>query len=116
MARGVIAKPRRTLPATALLALFAGALASGAGAAPVVHTVTIEGFEFRPPVVAVKPGDIVVWQNKDILPHTATAQPAGFSSGEIAAGASFRFTAKTKGHFDYICTLHPTMKGTLTVE
>ena len=35
---------------------------------------------------------------------------------ELAAGASFRFTATKQGRFAYICTLHPTMKGTLVVE
>ncbi len=110
------ADARRRLFCGALCVVVMGALATGALAAPVVHTVTIEGFEFRPPVIAVKAGDVVEWRNKDILPHTATAQPAGFDSGTIATGASFRFTAKTKGRVDYICTLHPTMKGTLTVE
>jgi plastocyanin len=111
-----IASARLASLRTGFVVLFTGALATGATAAPVVHTVTIEGFEFRPPVVAVKQGDIVEWRNRDILPHTATAQPAGFDSGEIAAGASYRLTAKAKGRFDYICTLHPTMKGTLNVE
>lgn len=111
-----IAAARRALLCGGFVVLFTGALTTAVLAAPVVHTVTIEGFEFRPAVVAVKQGDVVEWRNKDILPHTATARPAGFDSRQIAAGASFRFTAKTKGRFDYICTLHPTMKGTLTVE
>ena len=92
------------------------ALGAGAGAAPAVHTVTIEGFEFRPALVTVRQGDIVVWRNNDLLPHTATAGDGELDSGSIAAGASFRFTATKKGRFAYICSFHPTMKGTLVVD
>ena len=79
-------------------------------------TVTIDGFEFRPPAATVKAGDDVIWRNADPVPHTATAKDAGLDSGSINAGGTYRFIAKRKGRFDYICTLHPTMKGTLIVE
>ena len=78
--------------------------------------VTIEGFEFRPPLVTVKLGDAVVWRNADLVPHTVSAKDAALDSPPIANGGTFRFTAKRKGRFDYICTLHPTMKATLVVE
>ena len=57
---------RTTLCALALLALPA---LSGAA----TQTVTIEGMKFQPASVTVKRGDTVVWQNKDVVPHTATA-------------------------------------------
>ena len=101
----------------ALLALAASLLISGgASAAPVVHTVTIDGFEFRPAVVTVNKGDVVVWRNSDPVPHTATAKAGGLDSGDIATNGTFRFTATRTGRFDYICTLHPTMKGALVVK
>jgi len=81
-----------------------------------VHTVTIDGFEFHPPEVTVGKGDVVVWVNKDPVPHTATAKGAALDSGSIAASGSFRFTATREGRFDYVCTLHPTMKGVLVVH
>ena len=98
------------------VSIAAALLIGGAGAAPVVHTVTIDGFEFHPPEVTVGKGDVVVWVNKDPVPHTATAKGAALDSGSIAASGSFRFTATREGRFDYVCTLHPTMKGTLVVE
>ena len=107
----VASAARRTLVATA-----AALLVGGASAAPVVHTVTIDGFEFHPAEITVSKGDVVVWVNKDPVPHTATAQPAAFDSGAIAANGSFRFTTKGAGRFDYVCTLHPTMKGALIVR
>jgi plastocyanin len=34
----------------------------------------------------------------------------------IPADASWTYTTRARGTFDYVCTLHPTMKGTLRVE
>ena len=97
----------------ALVAAFCGGVAD---AAPAVHSVAIDAFGFRPAVATVKLGEIVEWRNADPVPHTATAREAGLDSGPIAAGKTFRFTAKRKGRYEYVCTLHPTMKGTLVVE
>ena len=105
---------RRLLLATGAAALV-GAHALRAQAAPVTHTVTIDAFEFKPATLTVKQGGVVVWRNTDPVPHTVTA-PGAFDSGSLAAGASWRYTAAKKGRFDYVCTLHPTMKGTLVVE
>ena len=99
------------------LAVATTAMMIGSGtAAPVVHTVTIDGFEFPPPTVTISKGDVVVWHNKDPVPHTATAKDAGLDSAEIGANGSFRFTAARAGRFEYVCTLHPTMKGVLVVD
>ena len=104
---------RRLLLGTGAAALFGTqALRTQAAA---THTVTIDAFEFKTATLTVKQGDIVVWRNADPVPHSATAQGT-FDSGPLAAGASWRYTAAKKGRFDYICTLHPTMKGVLVVE
>jgi plastocyanin len=98
---------------TALRALALLALPSLAGAA--TQTVTIEGMKFQPASVTVKRGDTVVWQNKDVVPHTATA--AGkFDSKNVDGGQSWTWTAGAKGRYDYVCTYHPGMKGTVVVE
>jgi plastocyanin len=100
--------------------VLAGALtllgACGTAAAATVHTVTIDGFAFKPPSIVVKEGDTVEWRNDDPVPHTATAKDAGLDSGEIAAAGRYRFVARKKGRFAYLCTLHPVMKGELIVE
>ena len=66
-------------------------------AKPVTHTVTIDATSYTPARLAVHVGDTVVWVNKDLIPHTATAKGGGFDSKALAAGASFRFTVKAKG-------------------
>jgi plastocyanin len=105
-------EPLRRALAAAAAALLVGSVA----AAPAEHMVTIDGFEFHPSTIAINKGDVVVWHNNDPVPHTATAKDAGLDSGEVAASTSFRFTAARAGRFEYICTLHPTMKGVLIVH
>ena len=85
-------------------------------AAPKTHTVTIDALQFQPAELTVAAGDTVVWVNKDPFPHTATSKAGGFDSGEIASGDSWKYSAAKKGDFEYLCTLHPTMKGTIRVE
>jgi plastocyanin len=112
-----VTRVRAGTPATTLLAgalAFLVANAEAAGAA--VHSVTIDGFAFKPPTITVKQGDTIEWRNSDPVPHTATAKDAGLDSGEIPANGRYRFTAKKKGRFAYLCTLHPIMKGELVVE
>lgn len=104
---------------SAVVAFVAGLLACSAGAEaarnPVTHTVTIDGARFSPADLRVKPGDTVVWVNKDLLAHTATSKDGGFDSKVIQPGKSWRFVAKHKGDFAYTCSFHP-MNGTLTVR
>ena len=90
-------------------------LATPTLAAPATHTVVIDGMRFDPPALTVARGDRVVWTNKDLVPHTATASGT-FKSISIAPGKSWTWTAKKSGSHGYICTFHPTMKGTLVVR
>ena len=106
--------PRTKAACTAALAL--AVLAAPAHAAPAVHTVVIDGTRFIPQAVEVKPGDTVIWRNKDPFPHTVTAAGDGPASPVIDAGASWKFTATKRGSYSYLCTLHRTMTGTLVVK
>ena len=107
------------------LIVFAAVAATGLGpeiAAAVAHskstshTVVIEAVRFEPQELTVKVGDTIVWINHDPFPHTATAVGKQFDSHEIAAGVSWKYTARKAGVFAYKCSLHPTMVGTLHVE
>jgi len=74
----------------------------------------MEAVSFQPADLTVHVGDSVVWVNKDPFPHTVTSDR--FDSKIIAADGSWRYTAKARGEFPYVCTLHPTMKGILRVQ
>jgi len=99
----------------AVCMLSAGTVVSVPGMAA-THTIAMEGVAFVPATLTVKPGDTVVWTNKDPFPHTATAEDRSFDSREVAADKTWRYTVRKKGKIPYVCTLHPTMKGTLVVE
>lgn len=93
----------------------AGAVATGARQ-PKTHAVTIEGTSFRPERLTVAAGDTVVWVNKDPFPHTATSSPRAFDSGTIPPDRSWKQKFAKKGDFRYVCSLHPTMKGLVSVD
>jgi glucose dehydrogenase len=60
----------------------------------------------------------VTWDNKDSVPHTATADDNSFDTGTIEPGASGSATIKAaagSGSISYHCTIHPWMKATLTL-
>lgn len=79
------------------------------------HTIRMENMQFVPAVVTVQRGDTLVWQNADLVPHTATAK-ARFDSGLIAAGKSWQQAAPAPGSYDVICSFHPGMKARLVVK
>jgi plastocyanin len=84
-----------------------------AGAAE--YHVVIDGMRFTPQVVQVKPGDTIVWENRDMCAHNVTAAAAGVGSGELAPGKRWRYVVRAGPSFDYLCTLHPVMKGRVDV-
>lgn len=77
--------------------------------------VTIKDFKFMPASISVHVGDTITWSNKDIAPHTATASDGSFDTGNISQGKSASHTFTSAGTFAYICSIHPSMKGTVTV-
>ena len=89
---------------------------AGAHAAGKSHTVRMEGIKFIPERLEVNAGDTVTWTNKDLVPHTVTAKKLSVESGDIAPSKTWTFTARQKGEIDYICRLHPIMKGVLIVK
>jgi plastocyanin len=98
--------------------ILVGAVAAGCAATALAatHTVTMEGFAFKPQVLEVKPGDTVEWVNRDILPHTATATGNAFDSKTIQPGGKWSWTARAAGQYAYECALHPNMKAVVQVK
>jgi plastocyanin len=75
----------------------------------------IVDFNFTPGSTTVHVGDTVTWTNRGQAPHTATADDRSFDTRTLQKGASASHTFTTPGTFAYICTIHPFMKGTVTV-
>jgi plastocyanin len=77
--------------------------------------VMIDNFTFEPAQLTVKIGTTVTWTNRDDIPHTVVS--AGkFRSKTLDTDDSFSFTFTAAGDYTYFCSLHPHMKGTITVE
>jgi|SRR5215471_5032864 len=71
---------------------------------------------FSPNPIAVKVGDSVKWTNNDSIPHTSTANNGQWNSGILNPGQSFTMMFSAAGSFQYHCTIHPGMVGTVTVQ
>jgi nitrite reductase (NO-forming) len=79
---------------------------------------------YTPALRSVTVGTTVTWTNEDTVVHTVTSgssngsvgTPDGvFDSGDIPQGGSFAFTFDEAGTYDYYCTPHPWMKGSVEV-
>ena len=86
---------------------------------PKRHHVAIRAMQFEPAELAVAVGDTVVWTNSDVVPHTVTAAPASpvkFDSKQLDSKQQWQYTVTVAGEQAYVCTFHPTMRGTLTAR
>jgi amicyanin len=88
--------------------------ASPAGAETV--SVKIGNFTFGPKELKVKSGTTVTWTNEDDIPHTVTSSTMAFKSKALDSDDKFSFTFTTPGTYQYFCSLHPHMTGTIVVE
>ncbi|MDA7941238.1 MAG: plastocyanin/azurin family copper-binding protein [Nitrosopumilus sp.] len=79
---------------------------------------------YEPAEVSIPAGGKVLWENEDPTLHTASGTTDGtvagtvggpFDSGIISAGGTFEQVFDEPGTYEYICTLHPWMIGTVTV-
>jgi plastocyanin len=91
----------------------------GGGAADVTISIVAENgnMSFSPNPATVNVGQRVAWRNTAGAIHTATQNTSGFDTGTLNSGAtSAAITMSAAGTFDYHCSLHPAMVGTLTVR
>jgi plastocyanin len=81
-------------------------------------TVTIEMRDntFSPATRAVDVGTTVRWVNEGTVQHNTTGEGGVWQSSNLNPDQSFQRTFSTAGTFDYECTLHEGMTGTITVD
>ena len=79
------------------------------------NAVTIDNFAFVPATLTVPVGSTVTWTNHDEEPHTVAANDGSFHSPGLDTQGTYSFTFRTPGTFDYICSIHPFMHGTVVV-
>jgi plastocyanin len=100
--------------AAALFLGLAFGLASAAHAEEI--EVKIDNFTFAPQSLTIKAGTTVTWINEDDIPHTVVATAKAFKSKVLDTDDKFSFTFTTAGTFEYFCSLHPHMTGTIVVQ
>ncbi len=93
----------------------AGTSATDSPAAVGGDAVSIDGFAFVPVTLTVTAGATVTWTNHDEEPHTVAASDGSFHSSGMGTGATFSHTFSAPGRFDYVCSIHPMMHGTVVV-
>jgi len=89
---------------------------TGAGKATGGGQVDVKGFAFAPAQLSVRVGEKVTWRFGDSVTHTVTADDGSFDSGGHGAGDTFDHTFEQAGTVAYHCTIHESMKGTVTVS
>ena len=81
-------------------------------------------FTPNPVTISLANFSTVVWFNDDDAggvyggsgtAHNITADDGSFASGTLPPGSSFEGTYSAPGTYGYHCSIHPTMKGTVTV-
>ena len=101
-----------------VLGLAAGfaVMATVLAATPQNAEVKIDNFTFAPQSLTIKAGTTVTWINEDDIPHTVAATAKAFKSKVLDTDDKFSFTFTTAGSYEYFCSLHPHMTGTIVVE
>lgn len=111
-----IAKHIRVAAILAATVFAAAATLPAASARAPETEVKIDNFAFAPQRIVVQAGTTVTWINADDAPHTVASSTKVFKSGALDTEDKFSFTFATPGTYEYFCSLHPHMTGTVVVE
>jgi plastocyanin len=76
-------------------------------------SVDIANFAFSPASVTTGVGGTVTWTNRDGDRHSIVI--AGDESPRLGSGATYSRTFDAAGRFAYVCGIHSSMSGTVTV-
>ena len=98
------------------MASMAAPMAQVAAAEP--NTIGIDNFAFGPKDLTVAVGTTVTWINHDDEPHTVVSSDDTklFKSGALDTNDKFSFTFTKAGTYQYFCSIHPHMTGTVVVK
>ena len=99
-----------------LCAAVAWALLSASpvpAAASSSYTVVVDKMRFGPLPAHLRVGDTIVWDNRDMFRHSATAK--GVFDIDLPAGKVVTMRVTRAGSFAFLCKYHPGMKAVLKV-
>lgn len=92
---------------------------------PNASTLTTTAFSPNPFSESLAARSKVTWVNGDVVAsgyggttgtsHHLVSDTGLFDSGVMAAGGSYTFTFAASGSYNYHCSIHPGMVGTITI-
>ena len=101
--------------ALAVVAVAISLAPATASAKPAAHaaTIVVDKLAFGAVPSNLRVGDTIVWANRDLFRHSATA--IGHFDVDLPPGSKRRMVLRRAGIFPFICKFHPGMKGVLKV-
>lgn len=78
-------------------------------------SVTIARNAYNPQRLTVEVGERISWRNDDFIEHTVTSADGTLDSPRLGEGDGYAHTFTAPGSIAYVCTIHPFMRGTVTV-
>ena len=115
----VLRKNKRAILLTVLVVLnfCLATFGNGTGGGDTKNKIEIKDFMFNPPTITVKSGETITWINRDEEPHTIVSVGKKFQkSSALDTDQEFSITAGAPGTYEYFCSVHPKMTGTIVVE
>ncbi len=103
----------------AMMAAYAApAPAPIAPAAPASHSATVEikDFMYAPRTLTIAVGATVTWRNRDAEPHTVRGADELVRSGALDQDETYSVRFDKPGTYQYGCSIHPQMMGTIIVQ
>ena len=118
--RMIVVPSAKRLNVLAVLLYFTLCLAAAGGTARAADAegaqIVIKDFMFAPMTVKIKAGSSVTWLNKDDEPHNVVSDSGLFRSSALDTDDNFSFRFDKPGTYRFVCSIHPKMVGTITVE
>jgi plastocyanin len=90
--------------------------AAGSTSVSILDGSSQSAFRFSPGSITVGAGDTVTWTNNGSAPEGHDVTGSGLGSGTLHSGQSYSHTFASPGSFPYFCSIHPFMKGSVTVQ
>jgi len=101
-------------PKRSVFAVAAFIAATGIARAETI-TVQMNNVAYVPTTISAKVGDTIVWNNGDIVAHTATARDKSWDL-MVMPKKTASLAVKKAGSIEYYCKFHPNMVGHIEVK
>ena len=75
-----------------------------------------DNFTMNPQTITVAAGTEVRWTNADDIPHTVVSEDHTFKSKVLDTDDRFAYRFDKTGTYNYFCSIHPKMTGTIVVK